>query len=166
MREASWLAGSAITLADLHTAPMLALFRMAPEGQQILDSHRRLARMVGAHQHTSELPADPGAIQDRAGSRVRWRRWGARREITDQSSIKPSSTKATPNPQSSAPFSSQRSSQNHPRLQPLRRQIPIVARRSPPSRGFVHRRLSDAGPYTGSIARAGPASETLPDLTR
>ena len=56
-----------------------------------------------------------------------------------------------------------RSSQNHPRLRPLRRQIPIVARRSPPSRGFVHRRLSDAGPYTGSIARAGPASETLPD---
>jgi hypothetical protein len=37
------------------------------------------------------------------------------------------------------------------------------ARRSPPSRGFVHRRLSDAGPCTGSIARAGPASETLPD---
>ena len=54
-------------------------------------------------------------------------------------------------------------SQNHPRLRPLRRQIPIVARRSPPSRGFVHRRLSDAGPYTGSIARAGPPSETLPD---
>ena len=31
-----------------------------------------------------------------------------RRQITDQSSIKPSSTEATPNPQSSAPFSSQR----------------------------------------------------------
>src|SRR6202022_2512072 len=89
-----------------------------------------------------------------------------RQQITDQSSIKLSSTDATPNPQSSAPFSSQRSSQNYPRLQPLRRQIPIVARRSPPSRGFVHRRLSDAGPYTGSIARAGPASETLPDLRR
>jgi hypothetical protein len=89
MREASWLAGSAITLADLHTAPMLALFRMAPEGQQILDSHRRLARMVGAHQHTSELPADPGAIQDRAGSRVRWRRWGANGDSGHRGAARP-----------------------------------------------------------------------------
>jgi hypothetical protein len=32
-----------------------------------------------------------------------------------------------------------------------------------PSRGFVLRRLSDAGPYTGSIARGGPASEILPE---
>src|SRR5262249_13125282 len=54
----------------------------------------------------------------------------------------------------------------HPRLQPFRRQIPIVAKRSSLSRGFVHRRLSDAGPYTGSIARPGPASETLPDSGR
>ena len=63
------------------------------------------------------------------------------------------------------PGSGSTASQNHPRLRPLRRQIPIVARRSPPSRGFVHRRLSDAGAYTGSIARAGPPSETLPDST-
>jgi glutathione S-transferase len=41
--EAPWLAGSAITLADLHTAPMFARFRMAPEGEQLLERHRRLA---------------------------------------------------------------------------------------------------------------------------
>lgn len=35
-----------------------------------------------------------------------------------------------------------------------------------PSRGFVHRRLSDAGLSPGSIARARPASEILPDSGR
>ena len=35
------------------------------------------------------------------------------------------------------------------------------ARRSPISRGFVHRRLSDAGPLTASIAHARPGSENL-----
>jgi glutathione S-transferase len=32
MVEKLWLAGPAISLADLHAAPMLALFRLAPEG--------------------------------------------------------------------------------------------------------------------------------------
>jgi glutathione S-transferase len=41
--EAPWLAGPAITLADLHTAPMFARFRTAPEGQRLLNGHRRLA---------------------------------------------------------------------------------------------------------------------------
>ena len=75
MREAPWLAGSAITLADLHTAPMLTLFRMARKGSRSLTAIAG-SPDGGAHQ----LPAGPGAIQDRAGSRVRWRRWGANGE--------------------------------------------------------------------------------------
>ena len=41
-------------------------------------------------------------------------------------------------------------------------QIPIDGEPLATSRGFFLRRLSDAGPYTRSIVRAGPASETLP----
>jgi glutathione S-transferase len=32
MGEPPWLAGPTISLADLHAAPMFALFRLAPEG--------------------------------------------------------------------------------------------------------------------------------------
>jgi glutathione S-transferase len=42
--EAPWLAGSAITLADLHAAPMIRLFRLTPEGGNLLLNHDRLAR--------------------------------------------------------------------------------------------------------------------------
>ena len=42
MGEASWLAGSAISLADLHAAPMFATFRLAPEADQLLARHDRL----------------------------------------------------------------------------------------------------------------------------
>jgi glutathione S-transferase len=40
--EASWLAGSAISLADLHAAPMIALFQLAPEGARLLGRDDRL----------------------------------------------------------------------------------------------------------------------------
>jgi glutathione S-transferase len=43
MGESPWFAGSAISLADLHAAPMFALFRLAPEGAQLLDHEDRLA---------------------------------------------------------------------------------------------------------------------------
>jgi glutathione S-transferase len=42
MDEAPWLAGKSISLADLHAAPMLALFRLAPEGRRRLDAEARL----------------------------------------------------------------------------------------------------------------------------
>jgi glutathione S-transferase len=42
MGEASWLAGSAITLADLHAAPIFAVFRLAPEGAKLLGHENRL----------------------------------------------------------------------------------------------------------------------------
>ena len=32
MEDAPWLAGAAITLADLHAAPIVAVFRLAPKG--------------------------------------------------------------------------------------------------------------------------------------
>ena len=41
--EDDWLAGAKLTLADLHAAPMVALFRLAPEGAAALKQHERLA---------------------------------------------------------------------------------------------------------------------------
>jgi glutathione S-transferase len=42
MGEEPWLAGSAISLADLHAAPMIALFQLAPEGARLLGRDDRL----------------------------------------------------------------------------------------------------------------------------
>jgi glutathione S-transferase len=42
MDDAPWLAGSAISLADLHAAPMFAVFRLAPEGLKLLGGENRL----------------------------------------------------------------------------------------------------------------------------
>jgi glutathione S-transferase len=42
MDDAPWLAGPAISLADLHAAPMVALFRLAPEGARLLGREDRL----------------------------------------------------------------------------------------------------------------------------
>jgi glutathione S-transferase len=41
MDEAPWLAGPAISLADLHAAPMFALFRLTPEGEHLLNREPR-----------------------------------------------------------------------------------------------------------------------------
>ena len=57
-------------------------------------------------------------------------------------------------------------SRDDPRLDRCPTKSPYTAKRSPLSRAFVLRRLSDAAPSTGSIARVGPASETLPDNAR
>jgi glutathione S-transferase len=43
MGNRPWLTGSAISLADLHAAPMFAVFRLAPEGERLLNRERRLA---------------------------------------------------------------------------------------------------------------------------
>jgi hypothetical protein len=53
------------------------------------------------------------------------------------------------------------SPEKHSPPKPLPHQIPIDGQPLNASRAFVLRRLSDAGPYTGSPARARPASETL-----
>jgi glutathione S-transferase len=39
----AFLAGESITLADLHAAPMIAYFRLAPEGANALSGHAGLA---------------------------------------------------------------------------------------------------------------------------
>jgi glutathione S-transferase len=54
MGEEPWLAGPAISLADLHAAPMFALFRLAPEGERLLDSQKRL---VGWWDRVSTRPS-------------------------------------------------------------------------------------------------------------
>jgi glutathione S-transferase len=42
--EAPWLAGSALSLADLHAAAMIVVFRLAPEASRLLTTHDRLAK--------------------------------------------------------------------------------------------------------------------------
>ena len=44
MGKSAWLAGPSISLADLHAAPMFALFRLAPEGSRLLRQHDDLVR--------------------------------------------------------------------------------------------------------------------------
>lgn len=43
MAPGPWLAGPALSLADLHAAPMLAYFRLTPEGAALLAEHPALA---------------------------------------------------------------------------------------------------------------------------
>ncbi len=43
MGEAPWLGGSALTLADLHAAPMFDYFLMAQEGREMIKNHPNLA---------------------------------------------------------------------------------------------------------------------------
>jgi glutathione S-transferase len=42
MGEARWLAGTALSLADLHAAPIISVFRLAPEGANLLGRENRL----------------------------------------------------------------------------------------------------------------------------
>jgi glutathione S-transferase len=44
MGEAPWLAGPTVSLADLHAAPMFAVFRFAPEDERLLGRQDRLVR--------------------------------------------------------------------------------------------------------------------------
>jgi glutathione S-transferase len=44
MGEEHWLTGPTLSLADLHAAPMFALFWLTPEGQHLLRRHDRLVR--------------------------------------------------------------------------------------------------------------------------
>jgi len=41
MSDGPFFLGDIVTLADLHAAPMVALFRLAPEGKRLLDDHPR-----------------------------------------------------------------------------------------------------------------------------
>lgn len=53
LAEGPWLAGAALTLADLHAAPMFALFLETPEGRALLPAYPRLAawwRAIGGRE--------------------------------------------------------------------------------------------------------------------
>jgi len=54
MGEEPWLSGPTVSLADLHAAPMFALFRLAPEGEHLLSLHNRL---VGWWDRVSARPS-------------------------------------------------------------------------------------------------------------
>ena len=73
------------------------------------------------------------------GARKRWR------DISGLHSFKRSGAAAAANSQSPAAFPSQRYGQNHVSPKPLSDKIPINGKPLAASRGFVLRRLSDAG---------------------
>jgi glutathione S-transferase len=44
MGNSTSIAGSSVSLADLHAAPMFAVFRLAPEGSRLLGQHDNFVR--------------------------------------------------------------------------------------------------------------------------
>ena len=98
------------TLVDLRS-PSLREYQRDPRGRD-----REFCPVAASVRWNISFPAPrpfhPSACKRRHG-------------ITDQSSIRPSSTAAAASPQSSAAFSSKRSSENHPSPKPAPRQIPI-----------------------------------------
>ena len=83
------------------------------------------------------------------GARKRWR------DISGLHSFKRSGAAAAANSQSPAAFPSQRYGQNHVSPKPLSDKIPINGKPLAASRGFVLRRLSDAGLCTGPSIASG-----------
>ena len=65
MADAPWLAGPALTLADLHAAPIFAYGMMAPEGRALVARHgaiREWWEMMARRPRTSVAAALPRAI--------------------------------------------------------------------------------------------------------
>ncbi len=48
LEDHAWLAGDALSLADLHVAPVMAYFSGTPEGQRLLPEHPKLTRWWAA----------------------------------------------------------------------------------------------------------------------
>lgn len=57
MGEGCWLAGTDLTLADLHAAPIFDLFLRTPEGVEIIRGHERLAAWWTAIQSRPSMAA-------------------------------------------------------------------------------------------------------------
>ena len=71
MDGSPWLTGSAISLADLHAAPIFAVFRLAPEGARLLADHDALVQWwvrVSARQSFLRTQVPPRHISDGAGT--------------------------------------------------------------------------------------------------
>lgn len=64
MDDAPFLAGRALTLADLHAAPMVAYVRRTPEGEALLKSHRRIARWWQAMETRPSIVATRFPIEE------------------------------------------------------------------------------------------------------
>jgi glutathione S-transferase len=58
-----WLTGAALSLADLHAYPMIALFRFAGEGASLLAAHPRLSRWREALAARSSVQATRSPIE-------------------------------------------------------------------------------------------------------
>ncbi len=64
MAESAHLAGPQLSLADLRAAPMIAKFRVAPEGAQLLAEHSGLARWWDGMAKRPSLAATRSAMDD------------------------------------------------------------------------------------------------------
>jgi glutathione S-transferase len=62
--DGPWLAGPALTLADLHAAPMFVYFRMAPEGAAAIARHPRIAAWLDAMMARPSLAATRSPLED------------------------------------------------------------------------------------------------------
>ncbi len=64
MADSAYLAGPRLSLADLRAAPMIAKFRMAPEGARLLDAFPGLARWWDGMAKRPSLAATRSAMDD------------------------------------------------------------------------------------------------------
>jgi glutathione S-transferase len=64
MGDGPWLAGAALSLADLHAAPMFAYLRQAPEGAAMLDRHPRLRRWWDGMAQRPSMTATRSSLED------------------------------------------------------------------------------------------------------
>src|SRR5262249_48363043 len=115
-------------------------------------------RLVAASIRRNFLFPAPCPFRSRTGKR--------RHDTVDHSSIVPSAALAESGPPSLAASSSYQSAQNDLPPAPPRDQIPWPASCSPPARGFVLRRLSDAGPETGVVDCSRQAGIRNPNRNR
>ncbi len=68
MGSGPYLAGDAMTLADLHAAPMIAYFRAAPEGAATLARHPSLSAWWESMRARVSLLATPSPLVDHGGT--------------------------------------------------------------------------------------------------
>jgi glutathione S-transferase len=64
MGDEPWLAGAALSLADLHAAPIFVYFRMAPEGAAMLDRHPGLRRWWEGMAQRASMAATRSPLED------------------------------------------------------------------------------------------------------
>lgn len=64
---ATWIAGSALTLADLYVAPMLILFRFAPEGASLMAANPELTDWLDRFNAQSSAKDTRFPIEDQKG---------------------------------------------------------------------------------------------------